>query len=360
MTVLNVLAIDDSRWPDLVREAKADIFYEPSYCRFLTEGTPHSPVMLSYEDDLGRVFDVTVVKAIRSLPFFADIADQLSHSPVDLASPDYNSPIILADPRDVNELLRRYRHSVDQYCREANVVTEFVRFHPLSENVAACSQILEIHAGSELIYIDLRSGYEAAFQEYRKGHKSTVKKAAREGAEFRFCTNDDIGGLAKVYQLYTETMQRKDAKSVYLHGFEHFQNMARYLGDHLVVMQSLVEGQVASANIFFLGRKHIWFKYSGLDQTLRASGAHTFMLDRAIHWACEQGFDYFMLGGGMEPGDSTHASKRGFSHLSACVHHMKKIHDEKMMNLLVEAKTAYDNRIGHPTRTAYFPSYWLS
>jgi hypothetical protein len=84
------------------------------------------------------------------------------------------------------------------------------------------------------------------------------------------------------------------------------------------------------------------------------------MLDRAIHWACEQGFDHFILGGGIEPGDSTHASKRGFSHHSASIHHMKRIHNEKAMNLLVDAKRAYDSRLGLPTRTAYFPSYWLS
>ncbi len=351
-----ILSIDDSRWPELVREASGDIFYEPSYCRFLTEGTPHLPVMLLYEDHLGKVFDVTLVKAIQSLPFFADIADQFPDPPVDLASPDYNSPIVIADPRDSAKLLQCYRRSVDEYCRETGVVTEFVRFHPLSES----AHLLETNPGAELLYIDLRPGYENAFHGYRKGHKSTIKKAAREGAEFRFCNSTDTDALAKVYELYIEAMQRKEAKSVYLHKFEHFQNMARHLGDRLLILESLARGQIASANIFLLGRKHMWFKYSGLDQQLRGSGAHTFMLDRAIHWACEQGFEHFMLGGGIEPGDSTHASKRGFTHRSACIHHMKKIHNEKAMNLLADAKRAYDSRLGLPTRTAYFPSYWLS
>ena len=107
--------------------------------------------------------------------------------------------------------------------------------------------------------------------------------------------------------------------------------MIRYLGDRVLIMQSLAGEEIASANIFS-GRKHMWFKFSGLDQRYRASGVHTFMLDRAIYWACEHEYDYFMLGGGIEPGDSTYASKRGFSHLSACVSHIKKIHNEKMLN----------------------------
>jgi hypothetical protein len=355
-----VLGIDDSHWPELVREAEADIFYEPSYCRFITDGTPHRPIMLVYEDDLGKAFDVTVEKAIGSLPFFAEVADQFPRSPFDLASPDYNSPVMLAERGDWEELLKRYRRAVDQYCIELGVITEFVRFHPLSQSAPACAQFLHVQPGAEMVYVDLREGYEHAFQGYRKGHKSTVKKAAREGAGYRFRSSSDAEALAKIYELYMETMLRKQAKSVYHYPFEHFQNLVRQLGDRILLSESLSGDQVASANIFLLGRKQIWFKYSGLDHRFRTSGAHTFMMDRTIHWACERGIDYFMLGAGVEPNDSTHASKRGFSHLSAPVHHFKKIHNQDVLDRLVEAKAKYDRKLGLVTRTAYFPSYWLT
>jgi hypothetical protein len=355
-----ILAIDDARWLELVQQAAADIFYEPSYSRFITGGTPHRPVMFLYEDDLGTVFDVTVEKAISSLPFFADIAGQLPRPPVDLASPDYNSPVVLADRCDSDELLKRYRCAVDDYCLDSGVVTEFVRFHPFSESIEVCAQFFELHPGAEMLYVDLRDGYEKAFQRYSRGRKSVVKKAAREGAGFRLSPGSDPEALARVYELYAETMRRKEAKSVYLYGLEHFQNMARHLDDRIVIMQSIAGNQIASANIFILTRKQMWLKYSGLDQRYRATGAHTFMMDRAIHWAHERGFDHFMLGGGVEPGDSTYASKRGFSHLSASVYHVKKVHDETTLNRLVEAKRAYDCKLGLNTGTAYFPSYWLT
>jgi hypothetical protein len=351
-----VLAIDDGRWSELVRYAEGDIFYEPSYCRFLTEGTPHLPIMLLYEDDLGKVFDVTLVKAISSLPFFADIADQFTHPPVDLASPDYNSPIVRADPRDSAELLQHYRRPVDQYCRETGVVTEFVRFHPLSES----AELVDIYPGAELLYIDLRPGYQNALHGYRKGHKSTIKKAAREGAEFRFCTSNDTHPLAKVYELYIEAMQRKDAKSVYLHKFAHFQNMARHLGDRLLIMQSWVGDQVASANIFLLDRKHIWFKLFGTGSATSCKrSTHIYVGPRnslgmragvrSLHFGRRDrtGRLNSCLQAGLLPSFSQHSPQ-------------KRIHNEKAMNLLVDAKRAYDSRLGLPTRTAYFPSYWLS
>jgi hypothetical protein len=38
---------------------------------------------------------------------------------------------------------------------------------------------------------------------------------------------------------------------------------------------------------------------------------------------------------------------------------MKKVHDPKALALLLEAKKAYDSRLGLSTETDYFPSYWL-
>ena len=354
-----VLSVDNSRWVDLVRQAGADIFYEPSYSRFVTDGTPHRGLMMLYQDDLGTVFDVTIEKSVANLPFFGDIAMEFISSPVDLASPDYNSPMILAELSDHAELLRRYRHAVDSYCLERGVVTEFVRFHPMSATADSCAGFLEVARGAELLYVNLLNGYDAAYQGYRKGHKSTIKKAAREGADFRLVPATDTEVLGRLFRFYTETMQRKGAKSVYLHSSEHFASMSRHLEQRIMLMESLFHGQVASVNVFLLGQKHMWFKYSGLDQQFRKSGAHTYMMDRAIHWASHHGFEHVMLGGGIVEGDTTYASKRGFTHTSAPVHHGKKIHNQGVMNRLLNAKQSYDRRLGLTTATNYFPSYWL-
>jgi hypothetical protein len=355
-----VLSVDDNRWPDLVRQAGADIFYEPSYCRFETDGTPHRAIMMLYQDDLGTVFDVTVEKSVASLPFFGDIAAEFTSPPIDIASPDYNSPIILSEPGSQDELLKRYRHAVDHYCLERGVVTEFVRFHPMSATADTCAQYLQVTRGAELLYVNLTNGYDHAHEGYRKGHRSTIKKAARDGADFRLVPPTDPEALARLFQLYTETMQRKGAKSVYLLNSAHFDSMSRHLEHRILLMESLFRDQVASVNVFLLGQKHMWFKYSGLDQQLRNTGAHTFMMDRAFHWASNHGFEHVMLGGGIVAGDSTYASKRGFTHTSAPVHHGKKIHNPRLMSRLIQAKQSYDSRLGLPTAADYFPSYWLT
>jgi hypothetical protein len=357
---LEVFDLDDARWPQMIQRARADIFYEPCYCRFVTVDTSHQPVMLAYQDDLGEVFDVTLRKNIADLPFYADVAHQFARSPTDLASPEYNSPIVIAEPGAVGELLRRYRRAVDEYCLESGVVTEFVRFHPLSESATAFADLLDLHQAAEMVYVDLRRGYDSAFCGYRENHKRNIKKALKQGAMFRFCPSRDEEATSLLHKLWSEAMLRKDAKSIYHHPLEHFVGFVQALGDRALIVESLVDNDVASVDVFVLGRKHIWHKYSGLDQRFRVTGAHTFAFDRTIHWAWQAGYEYFMLGGGMEQGDSTYQYKYGFSHLAAPVRHFKKVHDQKALNLLLEAKSAYNTRLGLETKQQYFPSYWLA
>lgn len=357
---LEILDIADPRWNRLAQRFQVDIFYDPCYCRFIASGTSHRPVMFYYQDNIGEVIDVTLEKDIASLPFFVDVAERFSTSPVDLASPEYNSPVVLAEPAARMPILQRYRQAIDAYCMERGVVTEFVRIHPLSDSIPALSEIFPLHQGAEMVYADLRAGYNEAYRNYRKGHKSAIKKAMRSGVTVEFRPSDDVGTIQVLHQLYTETMLRKQAKTVYLQPLEHFIELMRALDRRALLVRSMVDGTIASASIFILGHKHVWFKYSGLNPSYRDLGAHTYALDRTIFWAAENGHEQFMLGGGMQPRDGIYLSKLGFSHAVSSVRHFRKVHNEHTLRLLTQAKRSFDKRLGNVTREDYFPSYWLS
>ena len=316
--------------------------------------------MFFYQDDLGQVMDVTIEKEIAFLPFFEDVAMHFSQPPVDLASPEYNSPIVLAEPSAFPELLLRYRKEVDKYCLERGVVTEFVRMHPLSNSVSGLSALLTLHQGAQMVYVDLRQGHPEAYRAYRKGHKSSIKKAIRAGVAVDFCSRDYTVTISALHRYYSDTMHEKEAKTVYLYSVEYFIKLMAALQDRALLVRSMVNGTIASASIFILGSKHVWFKHSGLNPALRHTAAHTYAIDRTIEWASRNSYEQFMLGGGMQPGDNTDPSKLGFSHSIAPVHHFRKIHDERRLALLVQAKNDHDRRLEKETRTDYFPSYWLT
>jgi hypothetical protein len=314
--------------------------------------------MFYFQDELGDVFDVTLAKDISRLPFFAAVADQFPFKPVDLTSPEYNGPVFIGNPSRPEELMRRYRLAVDAYCRNHQVVTEFVRVTPLLPSGAPLAQVECLQAVSEMVYVDLRDGYENARKNYSSKRRQELNRADRSGASMRIVPADEEN-IVRFAQLYESTMRRKQTKSVYFHSLEFFCELFSKLGARALLVEAYAKDQLASSTIFFLGNKRVWAQYEGTVYQLRDMDANLFKTDRMIAWSAEHGYDYFMLGGGFFSQDGPYQYKMRFSRTTAPVQQLRKVHDRALLERLVAAKAEYERSRGRVARTDYFPSYWL-
>ena len=356
----DIITVEDPRWASTLSTSNAGIFYTNDYCG-LHQEQDGSPAMLLYQDDLGLAFDVTFFKSIATLPFYEDIGEQFTYRPIDLANPVYNGPIVVSADADHFELLRRYRKAMDQFCADNHVVTEFIRFHPFYEKTAALSRIEELIPVSDILYVDLRQGYEAARKQYRKGHRSAAQKAAREGASWSFVEPDD-NHLGIFTRLYEWTQRRNGTRSVYIQKQSFFRSMFGALKGRALLAESYSHGRVVSSSIFLDDKTSLWYQYSGSDLNLLGTNAHTYLMDRMVAWAAEKGISYLVLGGGGDPHDPTDRIakfKRGFSHLMGKVHQLRKVHHPATLQALLLAKEHYNRSQGREVRSNWFPSYWL-
>ena len=355
-----VITPADSRWLSVLSTSNAGIFYTPEYCG-LHRAEGSSPAMLLYQDDLGIAFDVTAIKDVASLPFYESIAGQFGHRPIDLANPIYNGPIVVSKDGDQPELLRRYREALDQFCADNHVVTEFVRFHPLYEHSQTLSRIQELIPVSDILYVDLKNGYEAARKQYRKGHRWAAQKAAREGASWSIVEPDD-DHLATFTRLYEWTQQRNETRSMYVHKEPFFRSLFDLLKGRALLVESYAHGEVVSSSIFLDDKACLWYQYSGSALNLLGTNAHTFVMDKMVAWAASKGISYLVLGGGgdpHDPADGVAKFKRGFSHLMGKVHQLKKVHHPATLETLLLAKERYNRSMGREVQGNWFPSYWL-
>ena len=356
----DIITVEDPRWASTLSTSNAGIFYTADYCG-LHQGRDGSPAMLLYQDDLGVAFDVTFFKNIATLPFYQDIAGQFACRPLDLANPVYNGPIVVSTDADHFELLRRYRRAVDQFCADNHVVTEFIRLHPLYEETAALSQIEELIPVSDMLYVDLCQGYQAARKGYRKGHRSAAQKAAREGASWSFVEPDD-NHLGIFTRLYEWTQQRNGTRTVYIQKQSFFRSMFGALKGRALLAESYSRGSVVSSSIFLDDKTSLWYQYSGSDLELLRTNAHTYMLDKIAAWAAERDISYLVLGGGGDPHDPTDRIakfKKGFSHLMGKVNQLRKVHHPSTLEALLLAKEQYNRDQGREVGGNWFPSYWL-
>ena len=279
-----------------------------------------------------------------------------------MASPEYNGPVVVNSGNDDIELLKNYRKALDFYCENNNIVTEFVRFRPLHDTVGTLSEIENLLSASSVIYVDLRSGYEHAFANYRQKYRQQVRKAEREGAELRFVQPDEEN-IARLATLYLELMKRKNAKNYYLHEIDYFKALFECLGKNIVMVEAYFQDEIVSSTVYYADGKNLWAFYSGTIEEKLKTNAQKYMYDRMINWAVEKGFDYLMLGFGIntdDENDGVFFTKKGFSPLSTQVFHLRKVHNPGLLQKLLQAKAAYDIRRGHKTETNYFPSYYLN
>lgn len=355
-----VITPADPRWLATISTSNAGIFYTPEYCG-LHRGEGSSPAMLLYQDDLGVTFDVTALKDVASLPFYESVAGQFAYRPIDLANPIYNGPIVVSKGADHPELLRRYRKALDQFCADNHVVTEFVRFHPLYEYSDTLSQVEELIPVSDILYVDLRQGYEAARKQYRKGHKWAAQKAARDGASWSIVEPTD-DHLATFTRLYEWTQQRNGTRSMYVQKPPFFRSMFDVLKGRALLAESYAHGDVVSSSIFLDDKTCVWYQYSGSDLDLLGTNAHTYLMDRMVDWAASKGISYLVLGGGgdpRDPADRIAKFKRGFSHLMGKVHQLRKVHHPATLETLLLAKEHYNRSLRREVCRNWFPSYWL-
>ncbi|HVG62006.1 MAG TPA: GNAT family N-acetyltransferase [Hyalangium sp.] len=121
---------DPESWERAYAESsRKDVYYRHAYAELCACMGDGDPFLFVYEDGAGnRVCYAFIRRPLKALPFAAEA--RLEGDWYDIVSPTYG----LGGPLcgDVHEqVLHAFRAEFDEYCRQANIVSEFVRFHPL-------------------------------------------------------------------------------------------------------------------------------------------------------------------------------------------------------------------------------------
>ena len=66
------------------------------------------------------------------------------------------------------------------FCVENNIVSEFVRFNPMTDNQAKCGNLYDIVPLGETVYIDLQNE-EYVWENFTSKNRNVIRKAQKEG-----------------------------------------------------------------------------------------------------------------------------------------------------------------------------------
>ncbi len=255
----------------------------------------------------------------------------------------YGGPI--CNTRDA-AFLRRAWQGYTEWCREHNVVVEFVRFHPLLQNWDIYDG--EVIADRATVWIDLAIPDLLASYETRA--RTAVRKALKNGLSIEWRNGGD--GAALFSGLYRDAMHELAADDFYLFSETYFRRLLEWKQARLAVC--LGEGEPVAAAIFLVGPEIAEYHLSAANAEGKRLGATNLLLHTAAQAAQAEGCGKLYLGGGTDarPDNPLLFFKSGFSAARAEFRIGKHVHSKDAYHFLQERfAEAYS---AHPGRVLFY------
>jgi hypothetical protein len=392
-----VLGLAESKeWSELVDKAGGDNYFFPEYAKIynysygpeIDEVFQGEPLLFFYGNDEEFLVQPFVKRRINNLPFLRENEDnfrQISEEYFDLISPyGYAGPLTYfgkiirgCDPEQVGnsaktaeraeqtKLTEGYLKESASYCFKHNIVTEFVRFHPLMENQKIFSNIksddnltgIEISGRNNTVTINLEKGQTRIWEHLDKKTRNLIRKAEKSGIKIERA--DDAQTIKIFSELYNKTMIRNSARKEYIFTESYFFKTAELMKDKAMILTAKHDNKIIAASMFLCHGDFFHYHFSGSDNRFLSLAPNNLLINEAIKTAIAGGYKKMHLGGGNsgKEDDPLYHFKKGFSPDLTRFYTGNRTYNLKIYKLLSELKKRHDLTRDVQGRANFFPEY---
>lgn len=269
----------------------------------------------------------------------------------DLVTPyGYGGPVILeCDKQNRKVLVKEFEHSFADYCRKNNIVSEFVRFHPVLQNAQDFCNCYELTFRRKTTGTNLRDYEEPIKNEFSKSKQKSIQKAIQAGLEYKVTLKPE--NLDDFQKIYHDTMKRKNAEEVYFFGKEYFSRLLEYLGEHVLLVEVIHKDKVIGMGLNFVYGKMIHIHLSGTCQEFQYLAPSVMLRYALVQWGKNRGIELIHEGGGRSSSldDPLYVFKKQFGKNTDFNYYVSsKIWDEKRFEALRQAADSEDVTVDFP------------
>ncbi len=263
------------------------------------------PNLIIYEDDDVRFCYVLMKSDISDSQKFQGLITKNEYF-------DYESPYGYGGPLTdgvVNEnSQKRFLREFSQYCKSHNIVSQFIRFHPLLNNYAVLNSVIETKYLRDTIYIDT-SITDLIMANMDSKNRNMVRKAIKNNIKI---VQKQIYDYKDFLPIYIETMEKDKADDYYIFKDNYFQALFS-LSNNVNIFFATLDNTPISAAIMFYNDKFMHYHLAGTRTEFRQYSPNNLLLYEAACWANEQGITKFHLGGGLVQDDNLFGFKKQFN-----------------------------------------------
>ena len=324
-----------------------DIYFDVDYLKSSEDIEKGNLDFFFYEDDNGKGKNIFIKREIKQ--------NIVEKSLYDLITPyGYGGPLIeIKKEKGREEFIKTYFEKYEEYCNKNNIVSEFVRFHPLEKNHDYCKEFYDVSHISNTIYIDLLSK-EVIENNMISKARNKIKKAEKNHLIFEEDIN--LNTIDNFIKLYYETMDKNNASSLYYFDKEYFYNVFK-LKDKVKLFNIRYQGEVVATSIILLGDKWIHYHLSANTEVGYKLAANNFLLYNVAIWGSENGYQKLHLGGGYGGNESPlYKFKYSMNKNGILDFYIgKKIYNKELYEKLVDEKMLNSKE----KESSFFPLYRL-
>lgn len=325
-------------------EKSIDLYFDENYGKLYEKIENGKAKIFEFENKDGKISNQFLV---RKIPEKVE-----GKTFYDIVTPyGYGGPVIKYLNGNKENLLKEYEKSFEKYAKENDIVSEFIRFHPIKENALDVENVYHpIHMRKTLI---TKLDEENVIQnQLSKSARKNVRQAINKGVTYRITEKPENISVFK--DIYYSTMDRNNAIDYYYFDDEYFSNLLKYYRENLLLIEAIFEEKTIAAGIYFIYNDIIHIHLSGtLTEYLYLSPAYILRY-ALILWGIEHNEKYKVIhhGGGRSNSeeDSLYLFKKNFAKLYDVDFYIgKKIWNKEIYDKLCKIKNVEDD--------GFFPAY---
>lgn len=310
MAIQEISIDNPEEWDSITGRFKnGDIYWQSGYVKAFQFHGDGEPQLIYFERKNSPLKAINVVMK-------RDISSDISLREIvapnryfDYATPYGYGGWLIENPlkEDISSLFEEYEY----YCQKNNVISEFIRFHPLVKNYESVVPYYEVIPLGKVVAVDLSSP-EIIWNNFTSKNRNMVRKALKNGVKIYQDRSQEIYEVFR--KIYNQTMDRDHARKYYYFEPEFYESVLKDLSSHAQVFYAQIsDGTIIAASIMLTDNGRMNYHLSGSLKEYSQFAPTNLLLYKAALWGSENGCKTLLLGGGVGSGeDNLFKFKRAF------------------------------------------------
>ncbi|MFA7116530.1 MAG: GNAT family N-acetyltransferase [Bacteroidales bacterium] len=352
MSYINIFSIKNSKWDEIVSSfSNYDVYWLSGYVKAFEINGDGQASLLYYSSERLRAIYVFMKRDISKSNIFSN--DLKKNTYYDLISPyGYGGFLFDGEITDVN--LKDFNTSYISFMKHENIVSNFVRYHPMIKNSLEMGKISNVINLGNTISMDL-SSKEIIWKNIIPKNRNVIRKAEKNGVVIKH--SKDMSLFDPFMKIYNATMDYDKAEDYYYFDQSFYKSIHEDLHDNYEMFYAEYEGKIIAMSLIIFANNKMHYHLSASIYEYRRLAPTNLLLYKAACWGSSQGVKTFHLGGGVGSGeDSLYKFKKAFNRNSNEQFSIgKEVYNKEVYDFLIKIRLEKDKNFNK--ESTFFPLY---